>query len=83
MITPAGSNHYVELLQTRNTGAAWVVRVFKKVLFFRKVVSSDWFLDQQQAKEFAESLAHELHTNNSTDHIISRAPGWTLHHSLR
>jgi hypothetical protein len=71
--------HTVELLQIDRAGAPWVVRLYKKVLLIRRLVSSDWFLDESQARRFAQQLADEIGRPGGTDGIKERKPGWTLH----
>lgn len=68
----------MELQQPDGIGAAWVVRVHKKALPFRKVISSDWFLDEEQARQFAERVAHELKNGADPNALKSRKPGWAL-----
>ncbi len=58
---------------------SWTVRVYRKTLFCRRRVSSDWFLDERQAKQFAEKLALELSEEANLTNILQRQPGWTLH----
>jgi len=72
------NNHIVELEQVPGAGSPWMVRVYKRILMFKKRVSSDWFLDEGQARKFAEELAREL-SDHSTKGIEERKPGWTLH----
>ena len=79
MITSAGNSYYVEVGQVRGTGDVWIVRLFKRVLFFKKMVSSDWFLNEEQARKFGERLAIELKDGGSLETIRTRKPGWTLH----
>jgi hypothetical protein len=71
-------NYDVELKQIAGVGTPWIVRVYKKMMFFRRRVSSDWFLDEQQATTFAEEIVREL-GRNSSGTIKDRKPGWTLH----
>ena len=68
----------VVLEQVPYGGTPWLVRVHKKVLFFRKRVSSDWFLDELQARRFAEQLAKALEKDEGAENIKSRRPGWVL-----
>ena len=79
MKIPAGRGFTIEIEQPSGTGAAWVVRTFRKLLFLRRLVSSDWFLDEAQAMRFGEQLAKELADQKSAAAIRSRNPGWTLH----
>jgi len=79
MNIPAGSGYTVEIEQIDELGTTWIVRAHKKLLFFRRLVSSDWFLDGDQAKRFAEQLANDLRNGNPVERIKQRKPGWTLH----
>jgi hypothetical protein len=45
-------------------------------LLFKRLVSSDWFLDGDQAQLFARQLTTEL--EGGSDLIRNRKPGWTL-----
>jgi hypothetical protein len=77
MVIPAGDNMFVELKHPKGLGGSWVVRSYRRLLFFKRAISSDWFLDGDQAKKFAEQLAAEL-KNGSLQTITHRQPGWTL-----
>jgi hypothetical protein len=59
-------------------GSSWIVRVYRKKFLFKKVVSTDWFLDRLQAERYAAQVAVELRTDRGSTLIASRAPGWTL-----
>jgi hypothetical protein len=80
---PAGKSFLVELKENHGIGTSWIVRVYKKTFLFKKLVSSDWFLDGNQAKTFAEQLASELRNPASGTTIKERKPGWTLHRPAR
>ena len=75
----AGKTFTIELRQISRGGSPWIVRVYKKFFLFKRRVSSDWFLDGEQAKLFSEQLARELTENGTSEEIRSRHPGWTLH----
>jgi hypothetical protein len=75
----AGNSYEIQLDQSDGLGGPWTVRLYRKVLFFKRRVSSDWFLDADQAKTFADQLAQGLSHHGSPDEVISRRPGWTLH----
>jgi hypothetical protein len=77
MATSAG-NYTIDLEQVEEKGKIWNVRLYKKVLFLRKIVSSDWFLDERQAQTFARQLADGLNTDSSVNAVKTRKPGWTL-----
>lgn len=78
MNTPAGNGYIVQLTQIPNTGTPWIVRVYRKRLLFKRLISSDWFLDGEQAKRFADQLSKELTSSNAATLIRERKPGWTL-----
>jgi hypothetical protein len=80
---PAGKSFLVELEENHGIGTSWIVRVYKKNFLFKKRVSSDWFLDRDQAKTFAEELALELRDRASGTTVKERKPGWTLHRPSR
>jgi hypothetical protein len=75
----AGNSFEIQLEQSSGLGGPWIVRLYRKRLLFKRRVSSDWFLDGDQAKKFADQLARSLSGNGSADEIQSRQPGWTLH----
>ena len=60
----------------KNLGTPWVVRTYRKTFLCNRRVSSDWFLDGDQAKRFARQLASDLELG--AEHIRNRQPGWTL-----
>jgi hypothetical protein len=79
-ITHTTNGFSVEIGQTEGNGDPWIVRSYRKLAFFRRRLSSDWFLNGEQAKAFADQLVKELQSpQSSTTHIQNRKPGWTLH----
>ena len=84
MTIDAGNNFSITLGQSPEAGTSWQVRVYRKRLWFKRLVSSDWFLDEMQAKKYAEQLALSLRKNGlSTDALQRREPGWTLNRPSR
>lgn len=75
------SNGYsVEIEQIEGLGAPWIVRSYHKFAFLRRKLSSDWFLNGDQARTFADQLVKDLQTQDASVALIrSRKPGWTLH----
>ena len=73
----------VEVVRVDGLGSTWIVRVYKKILFFRKKVSSDWFLDGAQAEQFAQRLRKDLALEEGVKKLKERKPGWTLHRPAR
>lgn len=78
MSVTAVDGYYVSVEQTDALGSTWIVRVYRKKLFFKRLVSSDWFLDRPQAERFAGQVADELRSHRGSALIASRPPGWTL-----
>jgi len=84
MTIEAQDNLTIELKQSAEKGTQWQVLVFKKFLGFRRRISSDWFLNEAQAKGFADQLARDLRPNGDTMNILKkRSPGWTLRRPSR
>lgn len=79
MQTSANKNLFVEVTQIPRSGSPWLVRVYRKVLFFKKLVSSDWFLNEVQARKFAQQLTRDLSSKGTLTDLTQRPPGWTLH----
>jgi hypothetical protein len=79
MAAQAAHNMTVELSKSDHGGSAWLVRVYRKGFFRKKLVISDWFLNEQQARRFAEQLTSELGSPSALKNLRSRPPGWTLH----
>jgi hypothetical protein len=78
MIVPSDNRYVIELTQTPGNGSPWTVRVFKKTLFFRKRISSDWFLNGDQARRFAEQIARNISEGSTIENLRTRKPGWVL-----
>jgi hypothetical protein len=74
----AGNGYNVHMEQINGLGTTWIVRVYRKKLLFRKLISSDWFLDGAQAERFARQLAAELRLGRGVELVGKRAPGWQL-----
>lgn len=83
MDVPTDSPFLVELKQVEGLGSPWIVRVYKKRILFKKLVSSDWFLDEEQAKRFAGQAAAELGKDDTVTNLADRKPGWTLYRPKR
>ncbi|HEX9006291.1 MAG TPA: hypothetical protein VF889_03280 [Bacteroidota bacterium] len=73
----SGDGYVIEVEQEKKLGSAWTVRAYRKVLFFKRLVSSDWFLNEEQAMEYAREAAEELRTGSKL--LAERRPGWRLH----
>ncbi len=79
MTLAAGRSFVIRVQQINGVGTPWIVRLYHKGLILKRRVSSDWFLDEDQAKRFAEQISGELTRDGATVELIrSRKPGWTL-----
>ncbi len=50
---------YIELLNFDMDPNVWFVRRFEKSLLLKKQISSDRFIDEMQARRFAEKMKRE------------------------
>lgn len=46
-------NHYIVLSNQVSDPSVWVLKIYKKILFFKKKVFSYWFNNEKQATEYA------------------------------
>jgi len=76
MKIPAGKKYSVDVRRIRGGGHPYIVRVYRNGLFCRCPLTNDWFLNEQQANEFAESAAAELSSGGDINTIRQRPPGW-------
>ncbi len=83
MKIPAGKNFLIEIDTVDGGGYPRVVRLYKKRFLHRRLISSDWFLDDQQARRFADDLAASLQNDSGLAAVRSRPPGWRLKQSVR
>jgi hypothetical protein len=83
MQTPYNKNLFIEVIQIPRAGSPWLVRVYRKVLFFKKLITSDWFLNEEQARKFAGQLSRDLGNKGSLTELTQRPPGWTLHRATK
>jgi hypothetical protein len=79
----AGSRYIVTLEYESRLGSNWIVHTYKRLLFLKRLISSDWFLNKEQAERFAHQLAEELKSDGSPSAVQERKPGWTLHRPHR
>ncbi len=50
---------FIELIHRKSDSGTWIVRRWKKSLLLKKRVSSDWFIDGEQALAFAQRMKQE------------------------
>jgi hypothetical protein len=50
---------FIELLHRDSDPGVWKVRRWKKFLFFKKRISSVWFIDGEQALAYARRMKRE------------------------
>jgi hypothetical protein len=60
---------FIEVINRDVDPSSWIVRRSKKLLWFKRRVSSDWFLNRQQAFAFAEKMREEC-----SEHHHSKSP---------
>lgn len=70
------NGYTIDLHQRTDIGSLWTVRTYKRFLGFKRLISSDWFLNREQAEVFVEQLAAEL--QHGAGLITQRRPGWVL-----
>lgn len=75
-------DYIIETRQANEKGMPWIVRLHRKRLLFKKSISTDWFLDKNQADTFARQLAEQLKANPSEEKLKKRKPGWTLNRPI-
>jgi hypothetical protein len=49
-------DYYIELTHHESDPGMWIVRHWKKFLWFRRRISSDWFNDERQARAFGVEI---------------------------
>ena len=49
-------NCFIEILNHDADPSVWIVRRWKKILWFKKRISSDWFINRQQAFAYAYEM---------------------------
>ena len=79
MTISAGNGYFVEIPDKPERGGAWIVRLYRRSFLVKRLVMSDWFLDQEQARTFGEHLSREIKQQGSIARVEHRKPGWTLH----
>ena len=52
-------NCFIEVLHRDDDPSIWIVRCWKKSFWFKKRVSSDWFINMQQAFAYADEMKRE------------------------
>ena len=83
MTISAGNGYFVKIPEKPERGSAWIVRLYRRSFFVKRLVMSDWFLDQEQARTFGEQLSREIKQQGSIARIEHRKPGWMLRGTAR
>jgi len=50
---------FIELIHRKSNPTVWIVRRWNEDRWFKKLISSDWFIDGQQALSFAERMKRD------------------------
>lgn len=56
----------IEIIHRGSDPGVWIVRRWKKFLWLKKRISSDWFIDGKQARAFANDLKRK-HVSEPND----------------
>lgn len=56
--------NFIEVSHDDSDPGSYIVRRWKKVLWFRKRISSDWFISKEQAMEFAQEMNRTSEKND-------------------
>ncbi len=72
-----GNGYIITLQQIKEIGSPWLVRVHRKRIFGKKLISSDWFLSEEQARRFVKDLEADLRGDTAMN-LRTRRPGWTF-----
>ena len=74
--TKTSNGYTITVHQRTDIGSLWTVRTTKRFFGFKRKISSDWFLNREQADRFAQQLVGEL--ERGPELIKKRRPGWVL-----
>jgi hypothetical protein len=55
---------FIELVHRESNPTVWIVRRWKKNLWIKKLISSDWFTDGEQAQSFADRMKRDHERND-------------------
>lgn len=55
---------FIELIHRESNPTVWIVRRWKKNLWIKKLITSDWFTDGQQAQSFADRMKRDYDRND-------------------
>jgi len=72
-----GNGYTITIRQVKEMGSPWLVRVHRKRILRKKLISSDWFLSEDQAKQFVKELEQDLR-GDAAMNLRTRKPGWTF-----
>jgi hypothetical protein len=55
-VISSGRHCHIEITHRSSDPGSWIVRRSRMFLWFKRRISSDWFIDDQQAVRFAEKM---------------------------
>ncbi len=58
----------IELTHRSSDPGSWIVRRWKKILWWKKRTSTDWFLDKQEALVFAAKMKRDIERQQDSRH---------------
>jgi len=63
IVISTAADCFIELIHRESNPTVWIVRRWKKNLWFKKFISSDWFTDGPQALSFANRMKRDHERN--------------------
>ncbi len=52
---------FITLTHSYSDPSSWIVKRWTKLMWFKKLISTDWFNNEQQALAFANKIKREHH----------------------
>lgn len=53
---PNSSGKIIEIINRDSDPTMWILNVYKKILFFKKKILSEWFSTKEDALDFANTI---------------------------
>jgi hypothetical protein len=50
---------FIELIHRNSDPGSWIIKRWTKLIWFKKLISADWFNDEKQALAFAQTMMQE------------------------
>jgi len=59
---------FITLTHSYSDPSSWIVKRWTKLMWFKKLISTDWFNDEQQALAYANKIKREHHRKEILRH---------------